>query len=164
MLRRIFAAGILLLAAACATAPAGPAPVAERSITLDRTRCFGFCPDYAVTVHSDGRVVYDGRNFVGVTGRQTDTAAPEDVARLFALIDRANLYALRSEYRAHVTDMPSATLTLTEGDRSKSVLDYHGQAVGMPAIVTQIQEEVDRVARTARWTTRTEGGAPRPSK
>lgn len=163
MLRRLFAAGILLLAAACATAPAAPAPAEARSITLERTRCFGFCPDYTVTVHSDGRVVYDGRAFVGVTGRQTATAAADEVARLFALVDHANLHALRDEYRAHITDIPSYTLTLTEGARSKSVLDYGGQSVGMPPIVRQLQDEVDRVAGSARWTTRPEG-SPRPTK
>lgn len=34
-------------------------------ITLERTRCFGFCPDYVVTVCGNGTVLYKGRTLSG---------------------------------------------------------------------------------------------------
>ncbi|MEJ0059984.1 MAG: DUF6438 domain-containing protein [Terricaulis sp.] len=151
----LFALGALCLSA-CATAPTPeptptPTPSAERSITLSRTRCFGFCPDYSVTVQGDGTVIYQGRNFVRVTGEQRATAAPEDVASLFAMVERANFYALRDEYRANISDIPSFTVTVVDGARRKSVLDYGGESVGMPHAVRELQDAIDRVAGTQRW-------------
>ncbi len=155
-MRRTFLVALFaLVVAACASTPA--APQAPMSVTLERTRCFGFCPDYTVTIRDNGEVIYNGRNFVGTTGEQRAQAAPADVARLHALIERANFFALRDEYRANISDIPSFRVTVEQGGRTKSVLDYGGQGVGMPAIVREIQDEIDRVAGTNRWVPRPEG-------
>src|SRR5947208_1474873 len=37
-------------------------------ITLERSTCFGTCPDYKLTVTGDGTVVFEGREFVKVKG------------------------------------------------------------------------------------------------
>lgn len=156
MRRAILAFLFVAFAAACASS--APAPAAGfDSITLERTRCFGFCPDYTVTIRDTGEVIYNGRNFVGVTGEQRAQAAPADVARLQALVARASLFSLRDEYRAHISDIPSFRVTVVQGGRTKSVLDYGGQGVGMPMIVREIQDEIDRVAGTNRWVPRPEG-------
>lgn len=52
------------------------------TITLERTVCFGACPDYTVTIHGDGTVVYEGRNFVAVEGVQTAHISEEKVQKL----------------------------------------------------------------------------------
>ncbi len=147
--------------ASCAT-PAdpthdAPAYTAADTITLERTRCFGFCPDYSVTINGEGQVTYEGRAFVGVTGRQTAQADLAATALLFARADAAGFANLRDEYRANVSDLPAATVTYTRAGQTERVLDYGGRMIGMPAVVTQLQEEIDRVAGTARWTTRPPG-------
>lgn len=154
--------------AACAT-PAGPshpdAPAysAEGTLTLERTRCFGFCPDYTVTINGEGAVRYEGRAFVGVTGVQTAQADPVETARLFSRADEIGFFGLRDAYRANVSDLPTATITYVRAGQRKSVLDYGGAMVGMPDSVRALQDEIDRVAGAARWTTRRDGQGP-PSK
>ena len=52
---------------------------ANVAITLERTACFGTCPVYQVSIFEDGTVMYNGENFVDVTGEQTSSIDPETV-------------------------------------------------------------------------------------
>lgn len=151
-----------LALAACATAPAPNAPTAADSLTLERSVCFGFCPDYTVTIRGDGAVSYQGRRFVRVEGAQTAQADPAETARLFARADEAGLFALQNEYRAHITDIPEFRVTYTRGGRSKTIVDYGGPMAGMPESVRELEDEIDRVAGADRWVKR--DGQPALSK
>lgn len=123
-------------------------------ITLNRTVCYGFCPDYTVTITGDGQVTYVGRRFVNVVGEQRATIPREDVARLLARFDEIGFEQLRDAYRARVTDMPTYAVTLVRDGRRKTVVDYAGLNAGMPEAVRELQNEIDRVAGTARWVLR----------
>ena len=155
----LFAAIVL---ASCASAPSpqhGPA-----QITLQRTACFGFCPDYTVTIDEAGEVRYEGRRFVSAVGVRDAVIPREDVQRLLARFDEIGFERLRDESRAQITDLPSTIVTLTRNGRTKRVVDYGGTSVGMPESVRGLQAEIDRVAGTARWVLR-DGhpvGAPAP--
>jgi hypothetical protein len=146
-----FAAAVL---AACTT-PGAPAPDSGPvRITLERSVCFGFCPDYTVTITGDGQVSYEGRRFVNIAGRQTAAIPAADVQRLLARFDAVGFDRLQDEYRAHVTDLPSYIVTLERNGRTKRVLDYGGTGAGMPEAVRALQDEIDRTANTARWVLR----------
>lgn len=153
---KAFTAAFAALAlAACAPVEAPPPqPSDDVRITLSRGVCFGFCPDYTVTVTGAGEIIYNGRSFVAVTGEQHATVPRTDVAALLARFDAIQFESLRDEYRAEVTDLPTYTLTLERAGRRKTVLDYGGGMVGMPEAVRALQDEVDRVAGTARWVRR----------
>lgn len=123
-------------------------------IRLNRGVCFGFCPDYTVTINGEGQVRYEGRRFVNVRGERTATIPREDVARLVARFDEIGFDRLNDAYRAQVSDLPSYTVTLTRDGRTKTVVDYGGTGAGMPASVRALQDEIDRVAGTAQWVLR----------
>jgi hypothetical protein len=147
----VFAAAVL---AACTT-PGAPSPDSGPvRITLERSVCFGFCPDYTVTITGDGQVSYEGRRFVNIAGRQTAAIPAADVQRLLARFDAVGFDRLQGEYRAHVTDLPTYIVTLERNGRTKRVLDYGGTGAGMPEAVRALQDEVDRTANTARWVLR----------
>lgn len=151
----VFAA--LAALSACAT---GSAPAPDASVTLERSVCYGFCPAYAVTIYGDGRVAYEGRQFVRVSGAQSGQADPAEVAALFAMIEDANFFALNDAYRANITDLPEYSVTVRQGGRSKTVVDYVGRAAGMPEAVTLIENEIDRVAGTRQWVERDDRTPP----
>ena len=77
-----------------------------------------------------------------------------DARRLIARFDEIGFHNLRDEYRGHVTDLPTFTLTLERNGSTKRVLDYAGTSVGMPQAVRELEQEVDRVANTAQWVLR----------
>lgn len=144
-------AAIVLASCAPVNTSAQEGPV---QITLQRTVCFGFCPDYTVTINEAGDVRYEGRRFVNAVGVRTATIAREDVQRLLARFDEIGFEQLRDEYRAEVTDLPSTIVTITRNGRTKRVVDYGGVGVGMPESVRELQREIDRVAGTAQWVLR----------
>jgi hypothetical protein len=159
MVRRfvMLALGALLFAACAPVTAPSPQPTqggAPATITLTRSVCFGFCPDYTVSINQDGLVTYEGRRFVNVSGIQTEQIAPADVQALLARFDAIDFTALRDEYRAHVSDLPTYTVTLVRDGRTKTVVDYGGLGAGMSESVRELQTEIDRVANTQQWVLR----------
>jgi hypothetical protein len=120
-------------------------------ITLERSVCYGTCPEYTVTIHGDGSVIYEGRDFVRVTGKQHGTAQREDVARLVDMFERAHFFDLKDRYSAQITDLPTYRVTYERNGRRKTVVDYAGEDAGMPHAVSEIEQEIDRVAQTEKW-------------
>jgi hypothetical protein len=157
MLRRTLV-GLVATLVLGACAAAAPAPTPENAgpveIVLERTPCFGFCPDYTVSISGDGGVLFEGRRFVNVTGEQRAQISPAEVQALLARFDAIGFDGLQNEYRGQMTDLPTTTITLTRNGRTKSVLDYGGFSAGMPQAVRDLQDEIDRVAGTSRWVLR----------
>ncbi|MDZ5647837.1 DUF6438 domain-containing protein [Nitrospirillum sp. BR 11828] len=179
-LRLLSAAGLLLLALAGFPARAAPEPqplpaedTSKLRITLTRLGCgIGRCPQYSVQIEGSGRVVFDGggdlpagQRFptvvyrrppffspdVVVPGRQEDHVPPEAVAALVRRFEEAHFFDLADSYVAMVTDQPHYSLTLETSQGRKHIEDYAGTRVGMPAVVRTLEDDVDRVANTARW-------------
>jgi hypothetical protein len=120
-------------------------------IQLERSWCYGGCPAYVVDVTEDGSVTYEGTSLVAVSGQFQDRIAPTAVAALVGLFDRADFFSLRDEYSASFPDGVAYTISLTVDGRTKTVRDYEGQTVGMPAIVTELEDAIDRTAGTAKF-------------
>jgi hypothetical protein len=157
-MRRAFLIALAsLVLAGCtptSTTPTPNPPSSDVLITLERTPCYGFCPDYTLSINGAGDVTYSGRRFVNVVGAQRATIPVADVQALLARFDSIGFERLRDEYRAQVTDLPTTTITLRRNGRTKSVLDYGGTGAGMPESVRALQDEIDRVANSARWVLR----------
>ncbi len=123
------------------------------SIRLSRSGCHGPCPSYAVTIHGDGSVVYTGNRFVSIPGTHDARISTADFAALLERFRKAGFLALNENYASAVTDGPRYYLSLSLPGRTKLVWDYVGGRVGMPAIVTELEDAVDQAADTARWVT-----------
>ena len=119
-------------------------------ITLRRTGCYGSCPSYSVTV-SDTGILFDGDGFVVAEGQHRAAVAPEKVRELARQIVKADFYSMDKEYFAGVTDNPTYSLKISIDGNEKEVVDYVGSWVGMPAVISQLENEVDQVARTEQW-------------
>ena len=121
------------------------------SIRLGRTACFGTCPTYTVELGGNGAVRFRGEKFVALPGEHHASVAAGDVRALFERFRQADFFRLYDTYRADITNSPAYVLTLRYDGRAKTVLDYVGMAKGMPDVVTDLENEVDRVAGTRRW-------------
>lgn len=126
-------------------------PDSKIVITLERTGCFGTCPAYLVTLDSDGDVVFDGLYYVEAKGKQTSHVDPTAVRQLAQDFVTADFYSMDPVYRALVTDSPTYVLSISIDGKKKTVDDYVGPWVGMPSVVTDLEDKVDEVAQTKRW-------------
>jgi Domain of unknown function (DUF6438) len=133
--------------------------VALPVITLERTTCFGTCPAYKVTIFDDGKVVYEGKDFVKRKGKaesQITKAELEDLVREF---DRINYFSLDDEYVGDPkncpeswTDNPSATTSLNWKDKTKTIRHYHGcRGSSVLDQLTALENKIDEVVNTKRW-------------
>lgn len=153
----------------CARADATP-PIdrAKLKISLQRTACFGACPDYLVTIDGDGNVVFETAPAVEVDdakvhqmmasdsgvlfpGRHVDRIDQKAVDDLVEQFRKAQFFELKDEYSFPVTDNPTYILTLDTGNGVKRLIDYVGEKAGMPRSITGLEKAVDRAAGTARW-------------
>ena len=146
--------GALLFAgiafAGCTSTAVDP-PSEAASVTLRRTVCFGACPAYTVTLHTDGSATFDGDRFVAVVGHRDYRVDPAAVRKLVAEFKAAHFFELKDEYRGNVTDLPTVRLTLTIGDKTKTVIDYAGEMAGMPKVVRKLELAVDEVGQTEQF-------------
>lgn len=116
-------------------------------ITMERTVCFGSCPDYTLTIYGNGTVIYDGRNFVAVTGRQTSTIPQEDVRELIRSFYSVGYFSLRDEYVEQVTDLSTTTTSITIDGQFKQVINYYGA----PESLRQLENKIDETANSRIW-------------
>jgi hypothetical protein len=116
-------------------------------VRLVRTRCFGTCPAYAVSIDAVGNVTYDGGEFVRVKGRGTARIPPSQVAELAAAVQRIGFFKLKNRYDAPVTDLPTTYVTVTSNGVTKRIEDY----VGAPDALKEFEALIDRTAGTGRW-------------
>ncbi len=131
--------------------PLPEVPLDQVHITLERTACFGSCPAYQVDVYGDGRVVYLGKYVTDVEGEHRYRIPVQDVAKLVDSLRAKDIWSLRPEYRAEVTDLPTFVLTMDMGGQVHKLVDYAGPWVGMPAAVSDFEQEVDRVTHSDQW-------------
>jgi hypothetical protein len=120
-------------------------------IELSRTQCYGRCPAYSVTIRGDGSVHFSGEKYVQIPGTHDARIAPDTVRELVRQFESAKFFAAGDKYIAEVTDNPTYTLTLSVGGRTKTVTDYVGEQVGMPVVITDLENAVDEAAGTGRW-------------
>ena len=131
-------------------------PDSKVTITLLRSVCYGRCPGYKVTISTTG-IVFDGGSYVVVTGRHPDRVDAAKVRKLARQFLDADFYSMEPSYKARVTDNPTYTLSIAIDGHTKKVEDYVGSWEGMPAVIAELEDAVDALARTDRWIEGSEG-------
>lgn len=118
-------------------------------ITLLRGTPYG--TDYTLAVFGDGTVVYRGYSSVAFTGRHRGSVPRQNVAQLVKLFEQADFYSLRNEYSVHA-DAFIRTISIAIDGRRKQVDDEEGLAVGMPLAIERLEDAIDRLSGSERWT------------
>jgi hypothetical protein len=131
------------------TASSFPSPrsLEKAVIIMERTVCFGTCPDYSLTVYGNGTVIYEGRNFVAVTGRQTSSISQEQVRKLVRAFYEIDYFSLKNEYSAQVTDLPTTTTSITVDGHFKQVINYYGA----PEQLIELENKIDDISSSEKW-------------
>jgi ankyrin repeat protein len=118
---------------------------------LQRTRCYGPCPAYAVEVKGDGSVEFEGTENVLIIGHHHGQITKEAVQKIVAAFRRADYFSLKDSYAAPITDNPSYVTSIEFDQNKKSVRDYVGIQVGMPESVRALEDTIDQMTGTEKW-------------
>ena len=156
-MKKVLVAIAILIAVAVATIsctqPQTPIPsdLDEVVITLERTVCFGICPEYKLTIYGSGTVVYEGKRFVRIEGKRTIAISEEKVRQLLSEFKRIDYYSLDDSYEEFMaTDMPSAFTSLTIDGKTKTVRHYHGD-FSAPKELTKLEDKIDEIVNSNQW-------------
>jgi hypothetical protein len=121
-------------------------PLDKVRISLERTSCFGTCPDYRVELFGDGRAIFTGNAFTSVRGSHRYSVPPSKVAALVERLRETDVWSSRPTYRAPVTDSSTNTLRIQLGKDVHEIEDYVGYWVGMPPAIDEFEDAVDEAA------------------
>ena len=128
-----------------------PSDLDEVVITLERTVCFGACPEYKLTIYGSGTVEYEGKRFVKIEGKRTITISEEKVRHLFSEFEKIDYLSLNDSYEEFMaTDMPSAFTSLTVDGKAKTVRHYHGD-FSAPKALTELEDKIDEIVNSNQW-------------
>jgi hypothetical protein len=160
LLRTLATLALSAILVACAISTLEPAPAPDYSdlvITLQRTACFGTCPIYKLTVYGDGRVEYEGGQFVAVEGAQTATITIDQVKALVTAFEQADYFNLPDNYTAPATDLPTTITSVTFNGQTKTIENYggcFGEVAGTdkaPQALCDFEVLIDTVTNSAQW-------------
>jgi len=133
--------------------------VAVPVITLERSACFGACPVYKLTIYDDGKVEYEGHEWVKRKGKAQGQITKEALEKLvgeFEKIDYFNLdYFYHNEGKNCPTlwsDHPTAVTSLEWKGKKKKISHYHGcKGTTVLAQLTALEDKIDDVVNSAQW-------------
>jgi hypothetical protein len=125
---------------------------ANVAMTLERTACHGTCPIYSVTVLEDGSVIYEGENFVSVTGKQTSEIPAETVALMVEAFNDAGYFGWNEAYDTQtVSDLPTVITSVTHDGITHRIERYAGDYTA-PLALSFLEQWIDAMANTSLWT------------
>lgn len=133
-------------------------------ITLERTRCFGLCPAYRLTVDRGGNVSFASLNPSDSGRAESGRVAPSVLDSLYARAVRIGFFALPDTLLGnstfcwrYATDLPGATVTIDTNAGTKRVDDYHGCAANTPEASATLsalrifEAAIDTLTGSNRW-------------
>ncbi len=143
--------------------PGSAAAVAD-SIVLERTRCYGTCPAYRLSLAATGEVGFVSE-YPDEGRRETGRISPDAFRRLLRDAEAGGFFtlpdtiakdgALCPQFR---TDSPTATVTVFAPAGARQVVDYRGcDAPADPGdarritALRELEARIDSVAGSGRW-------------
>lgn len=85
------------------------------------------------------------------SGKHTDSVDASEVQKLAKKFVVADFYSMDSSYTASLADYPTYVIPISIDVREKKVEDHVGSLVGMPAVITELENAVDTFAETKLW-------------
>ena len=149
--------GFILAAVNCLVAMTSHAETEISAISLERTSCYGTCPSYKVIAYRDGRIQYEGKDYVTIKGKRISAISPGHFAKLAKKVEEIGFFRLNNEYSSItnpdgsmtvVTDQPTYITTVTRGTVTKKVENYYGG----PKRLHEFEQLIDEITNSAQWT------------
>ncbi|RMH89403.1 MAG: hypothetical protein D6681_14535 [Calditrichaeota bacterium] len=117
-------------------------------VGLKRTTCYGKCPAYQVTIHSDGTFEYIGEANVERLGEHTGRVNRWAFQQLCRFIKESDFMNLEDAYAAPAMDLPTVYTTVVMNGTQKRISNYGNAG---PAKLWAIEQLIDKLLLEAQW-------------
>lgn len=127
------------------------------AFVLSKTPCYGNCPEFQVTVFSDGTAIFIGKSNVDSIGVYKLPSDPDLFQKIVDLANQYDFNSFRDEYgwsreenvcKSLRTDNPSTTLSLQFAGKIKSINHYHGcRGFEREQELKQLERKLDELLR-----------------
>lgn len=117
-------------------------------IKMERTACYGKCPQYMVEFFKNGEVKYTGKNNVEMLGIYKATMSKKDIQQFFKQYEKTNITKLANEYPIMSTDLPGMNLDFIVFNKKKHIK----HAEKGPRFLVQVAADIDEKVQQLKWT------------
>jgi hypothetical protein len=127
------------------------------TIQLGRTGCYGNCPAYSITIHSDGRIEHNGKRHVKEMGTREGRIETDKIRALASVFAKVKFWGLAEDYSAAkckgrvCTDMATAITELSIRGVTHRVKHLYGCG-SAPKSLFDLQSHIDKSANSTQWT------------
>ncbi|MBN2396066.1 MAG: hypothetical protein JXC36_06355 [Candidatus Atribacteria bacterium] len=98
------------------------------SLSLERSGCFGSCPEFSVIFYRGGKASYNGIAYTKLKGKYSGEVWLYDYALLSSFIERVGMTGYEECYQAKWTDDETVTIKIITNGKLKEIKDYGHQA------------------------------------
>jgi len=95
----------------------------EPFFSMQRTACYGTCPQYTVSVYHHGKITYNGKLFVDKIGCFSSFISDHEVTTIKLVLDEIDFFSLEKEYISSMTDIPSVVTEIYLDGKRHKVID-----------------------------------------
>jgi (2Fe-2S) ferredoxin len=107
----------------------------KHSISLQKTACFGTCPQYTFTLTK-------------MDGIWTSQLDQNQINEIFTEIGDAKLMDLADEYPSNYSDLPSSIITYNNGEKTKTIRVEGTHPAVLDVVIKKLELKID----SASWT------------
>ena len=109
---------------------------------LERTACYGTCPQYVVKIYNSGEIIYNGKRFVDKMGCFSSIISLEQISTLKTFINDVHFFSLEEKYDAPVSDLPSIITEVSINNKKHRVIDRWNGPVELKKIYQFIDQRI----------------------
>lgn len=135
------------------TAEAGPESATR--IVMERTICYGTCPQYRLELDGGGRVTFLGKKFVKSVGLKQGIIELAKVKQIVDALDAAGFFSLSGgnydNCALFSTDSPSVNLEVEAEGKKASFVDYLGCRDRKWDALREVEKQIDEAVNVKQY-------------
>lgn len=120
---------------------------ANHSISLEKTACFGTCPQYVLTINGKGEMEFKGKKFTKMDGLWKAQLTDNEISQFFGEIKTAKLFNLLDEYPTNYSDLPASIITYNDGKKTKTIRIEGTHPEALDVLIKKIESKME----SAEW-------------
>ncbi len=114
-------------------------------IKMQRTACFGRCPEYTVELFKNGDIIYTGKKNVEKIGRFTGKIPVAKMSKFMLTFSKYKLTSLQDVYHPKASDLPRLNFTFVLNGKNKSIKNGESGPTYLEGIGKKVDSLIEKI-------------------